>query len=371
MDLFVYGPLQSHDLMAAVVGGVLPSPQIARLHGYACYQMDGDVVPFIAKTAGATVKGRLWTNIDDAQLLRLNLYLSRFDFRLEQMQVDVDGKTLSCHGFCPQDDSISGAEIWELSAWEHTHLRPAIYAAEELFSLADTPTPQTLRRMWPMIEARAWAKYRATAAPATLRRKAKADDVKRIVDGPQQGSFHRLQNIRLQHRTFQGDMSDPLFRDVFFGVDAALVLPFDPVRETIALVEQVRIGPIGRRDPNPWVLEPIAGIVDAREDPSAAAQREAYEEAGLTMRHLEPAGSFYPSPGASTDYFYCYVGLCDLPPKDPYLGGLDEEAEDLLIHTLTLDDAFALARSGEIAGGPLLYLLYWLLAHRDQMRTIP
>jgi len=171
------------------------------------------------------------------------------------------------------------------------------------------------------------------------------------------------------HQQFDGTRSHVLVREAFFGVDAAIVLPYDPVRDRVLLVEQARMGPAARRDPNPWMLEPIAGIVDARETPEDAALREAKEEAGLDVRHLEPAGHYYPSPGASTDHFYTYVGLCDLPMGASYLGGLPNEAEDLRLHPLSFEDAMALANTGEIETGPTLHLLYWLAFHRDRLRT--
>ena len=158
-------------------------------------------------------------------------------------------------------------------------------------------------------------------------------------------------------------------REAFWGIDAALVLPYDPVRDRVLLVEQARIGAQLRNDPNPWMLEPVAGIVDARETPAQTALREAREEAGLTNVTLREAGSFYISPGNTTDYFYTFVGLCDLPEQSSYLGGLDEESEDLRLHIVSFDEALALADSGEIATAPGLHLIYWLLRHRASLRT--
>ncbi len=114
------------------------------------------------------------------------------------------------------------------------------------------------------------------------------------------------------------------------------------------------------------MLETIAGIVDARETPDAGARREA----NLALTHLEPAGSYYASSGASTGYFYHFVGTCDLPQLTSYLGGLHREGEDLRLHPMTLDAAMALSDSGEVATGPAFYLLYWLLRNRDRLRAL-
>jgi hypothetical protein len=58
-----------------------------------------------------------------------------------------------------------------------------------------------------------------------------------------------------------------------------------------------------------------------------------------------------------------------LPQTDPYLGGLFDESEDLKLHPMAFDDALALADSGEIATGPALFLLYWILRHKERLRT--
>jgi nudix-type nucleoside diphosphatase (YffH/AdpP family) len=266
-------------------------------------------------------------------------------------------------GYLPTDDKRAGDGGWLLSDWEGEYLKPAIHAAQEILSLDPMPDPATLRQMWPMIEARAWARHRAT------RRRGTARAFSVTPAAPAVGTFFRFQGFDLRHARFDGTSQPTLRREVFIGVDAALLLPYDPVRDRVLLLEQVRIGPMVRSDPDPWMLEPVAGIVDARENPDAAALREAMEEAGIDIRTLVPAGEYYPSPGATTDYFYAYVGLCDLTEDAPYSGGLEAEAEDIRLHTMDFDAAMALADSGEISAGPLLHLLYWLARHRDRLRA--
>jgi nudix-type nucleoside diphosphatase (YffH/AdpP family) len=369
MDLFVYGTLRSHDLMAAVSGGPARRSVPAQLRGYGVFPVDGNVVPFIASQEGATAQGLVFENLDDQQMSRLNLYEGAFGYRLEEVEVNTDAGPRKVHCYLPPDEAAPGVGAWSLDAWEVDHLAPAVLAVNELFSYDPLPTFEGARAMWPMIEARAWSKHRAKAAPATRRYTPKAADFQITTARPPQGRFFRFESVDITHRKFTGGQSEVLAREGFVGTDAAVVMPYDPRRDRVLLVEQARMGPRLRFDPNPWMLEPVAGIVDARETPQAAAIRECREEAGLTVTHLEEAGAFYVSPGASTDYFYTYVGLCDLPQTDPYLGGLLDEAEDLKLHPMTFDDALSLADSGEIATGPALFLLYWILRHKERLRT--
>ncbi len=354
--------------MAAVAGPGPLNPLPATLSDYAVFPVAGNVVPFIAPRAGGQACGMVWQDLTAAQMARLDAYEGAFGYGFGPVEVETTEGPRTAQAYLPPVDMAAGNGTWSLQEWEAGHLAPAILAAQELFALSPLPDHATLRQMWPMIEARAWAKVRAHAVPATRRYAAQADDFVFTDTAPPCGRFFRFQGTQLRHRRFDGTQTPALSREGFVGVDAAIVLPYDPVRDRVVLVEQARVGPALRHDPNPWMLEPVAGIVDARETPRDAALRETQEEAGLTVTTLEPAGSFYVSPGATTDYFYTYVGLCDVPQDAPYLGGLDSEHEDLRLHPMSFDEAMALADSGEIATGPALYLLYWLLRHRARLR---
>ena len=99
------------------------------------------------------------------------------------------------------------------------------------------------------------------------------------------------------------------------ATDAALVLPYDPLRDRLLLVEQFRMGPYGRGDPRPWMLEPVAGRIDAGETPEETARRECREEARLDLRGLEKISTHYCTPGYSTEVFHLFSGCAICPSR--------------------------------------------------------
>jgi ADP-ribose pyrophosphatase len=191
------------------------------------------------------------------------------------------------------------------------------------------------------------------------------------VDGLRQAhaGFFGLEVMTLRHRRFDGTMSPPLVREVFVSGDAVTVLPYDPVRDRVLLIEQVRTGPLGRGDPLPWQLEAIAGRIDPGETPEEAARREAVEEAGLALGALEKVAEYYPSPGAVAEYLYSYVALCELPDGVAGVFGAEVEGEDIKGHLLPFEGLMAAVGSGEVSNAPLILTALWLQRERSRLRA--
>src|SRR5690606_15999801 len=105
-----------------------------------------------------------------------------------------------------------------------------------------------------------------------------------------------------------------------------------PQRDLVALVEQFRVGALNEH--NPWLLELVAGLIDADdESPEAVGRREAQEEAGVEIGEMLPVGEYYASPGGSDEYFHLFCGRCDLGNAGG-VHGLAEEGEDIRVHVL-------------------------------------
>ncbi|MFC3607710.1 ADP-ribose diphosphatase [Stutzerimonas tarimensis] len=178
--------------------------------------------------------------------------------------------------------------------------------------------------------------------------------------------FYSLDRLHLRHRLFDGSMGAEIDREVFLRHDAVCVLPYDPVNDKVVLIEQFRIGAIGKSD-NPWLLELVAGLIDKDEQPEEVARREAVEEAGLELGALWPVTSYFPSPGGSNERVYLYVGRCDSDGAGGVFG-LADEGEDIRVHVWSLDEALAAIGDGRIDNAASIIALQWLALNRTAVR---
>ena len=180
--------------------------------------------------------------------------------------------------------------------------------------------------------------------------------------------FYRLDRLRLRHRQFAGGMGPALSRELFVRHDAVCVLPYDPQRDCVVLIEQFRIGALDK-SANPWLLELVAGLIDKDEQPEEVARREALEEANLALTSLWPITQYYPSPGGSDERVHLYVGRCDSNGAGG-VDGLAEEGEDIRVHVWPLEDALAAINDGRIDNAASIIALQWLALNRIEVRGL-
>lgn len=176
--------------------------------------------------------------------------------------------------------------------------------------------------------------------------------------------FFKMIKYRFKHRLFAGGWSQIVEREMFERGPAVAMLPYDPIRDEIVLIEQIRVGALEEK--TPWQLEIIAGILDEGETLEATARREAYEEAGLTVDKLSFTYAYYPSSGGCNERLHVYIGSIDASEVSS-TGGLDSEDEDIRTHVVSRDQAFALLKDGRIENGAAIVALQWLALNREQL----
>ena len=244
--------------------------------------------------------------------------------------------------------------------------------ARHVLALPADRAPDDIARRLPMIGVLAASDLRGAQGPwsgGSLVERREPGDVQILSQDEPYSGFFAVQVCHLRHRTHAGGVTPPLRREALVSGDAVVVLPWDPVRDRVLLIEQFRVAPLLRRDPQPWLLETVAGRVDAGETVEDAARREAIEEANLTVTRLIPAIHHYPSPGILGEYLYLYVGIADLPDGIEGVHGLESEAEDIRGHVIPRADLTRMAMAGQLANGPLAMIALWLELRHDAIRA--
>ena len=373
--LFFYGTLCHVPLLEAVLGAEAHalsdrlSPAI--LQDHLVSWVKDQPYPMIEKAADAKAHGLVLWDVTDEEEDRLKYYEGAFSYHLSEIVVQTRQASQTALCFYPMSqDQIRGAK-WVLADWVRGWGEMAVGAARDVMARRARYDAESASRLRPFLMARHWSRQmaRRSDAPTTRRYRRAEGDVTVHDRATGYLGFFELAEFQFDHRRFDATRSPKVTREAFLAFDAALVLPYDPTTDHILLIEQLRFGPLWRDDPQPWVFEPIAGLVDAGEDPADTARREAMEESGLRLGTLEPMVQVYASPGYSTEFFHCFLGIADLSEFTASHGGLASEHEDIRSHVMPFDTAMGLVQTGEINAGPLIMMLYWLAAERGRLRA--
>ena len=175
--------------------------------------------------------------------------------------------------------------------------------------------------------------------------------------------FFAMEQLTLRHRLYGGDWSEPFSRELFVRGPAVGVLLYDPDRELIGLIEQFRVGALGQAN-SPWLLEVIAGMVEAGESEEEVARRESFEEAGIEQMELEPICEYLVSPGGSNETIKLFCGLTNLEHSGGCYGVAGEH-EDMLLRVVPEAEAFDALYSGRCNNAATIVCVQWLLLNRE------
>ena len=177
----------------------------------------------------------------------------------------------------------------------------------------------------------------------------------------------KVDELHLRHGLFAGGMSGEMSREVLWRRDAVCVMPYDPRRDEVVLIEQFRASALFNGD-RAWMVEAVAGLIEDGETPEDVARRELLEESGLEAEgDLLPINMVYSSPGFCCERFHMYCAQVDAA-KAGGIHGLDHEHEDIRVFALPFDEAFSQWEAGKMPNSPATIGLLWLKVYREQLR---
>lgn len=372
-DIFIFGTL-CHPPVLRVVAGVDLVGVPASLPDAAVMRACATGWPMLVAATGQVAHGAVITA--DAQVTaRLDAYEACFGYARVSVTVMIDDARRAVSVYRPIADTaahgLATAGQWSLSDWARDWGACEELAAREVMIQLQSASPAEVGGRFGIIAARAQSVVatRAWARPGLVGANPPLADVALVERAHPYTKFFSLQEVTLRYKQFDGRMSGDHARVVFQVSDAVTVLPYDPVRDRILLIEQLRLGAFVQEDPRPWLLEPIAGMIDAGEAPQDTARRESMEEAGLTLGALHHVARYYPSPGGLAQVLHSYVAIADLPDDITGIAGHAGEGEDILSHIVPWDLACEMLAGGDMANAPLIISMQWLMLHRGRLRA--
>ncbi len=181
-----------------------------------------------------------------------------------------------------------------------------------------------------------------------------------------------LDQIRFRHRRFDGTQSGVRTWELWRRGRAAAMLPYDPAKDVVVLIEQFRLAGLAA-GLDPILTEVPAGLCDGDESSEATIRREVREEMGLRVGRLVKISDVLLTPGGADEICALFVGEIVAPEADASgicgHAGLVDESEDIRLRVWPAERAIAAALDGRIVNSVAAIALLWFQARRDWLRS--
>ena len=180
--------------------------------------------------------------------------------------------------------------------------------------------------------------------------------------------YFRIDRYCLRHEKYDGGWTPEFSREVFERGHAVAVLPYDPQRDEVVLIEQFRIG-AHAAGLDAWLVEVVAGIIEPGEAAETVARRETIEECGCVLQRLEHIGRYLVSPGGASETCEAFCGQVDAS-QAAGIHGVASEQEDIRVLRCDFATAMTMISNGQIANAAAIVTLQWLALNRQRLQRI-
>lgn len=368
-DLFVCGTLRHVPLLESVLGqgaGTLDMAA-ATLADTSVFEVGDQPFVLIKDSPGANAAGVLLRGLARADRARLEFYQGVYGKEPRTVTVvDEGGTEIQARVFMPESGSWQAGAPWSLEQWAERWGPLTLRAAQEVMAHFGSLSAAEVGARLTGIHIRAAAWLAAQARPSDPDHVLSRDVVVHA-HHRRYSNFFATEEMDLQYRRYDGQLSAVLNRGAQVLGQAVVVLPYDPVRDAVLLVEQFRTPLFIGGDPTPWIWEPVSGLIDPGETPQVSARRETMEEAGLHLTRLEKLTGLYSSSGANSEFVHLFLGLADFDNRQAG-GGLAGEGEDIRVAIVRFGDLMQGIDQGRYRDMPLVTCALWLARHRDRLR---
>jgi len=170
-------------------------------------------------------------------------------------------------------------------------------------------------------------------------------------------NWYTLNKVIFDYRMANGEWVEQA-REAYDRGNGATVLLYNKIKQTVILVSQFRMPTYLNGNATGMMIETCAGLLDG-DDPETCVIKEAEEESGFRVSHVEKVFEAYMSPGAVTEIIHFYVAEYNDHDKIGEGGGLVSEQEDIFVMEVDFNEALNMIARGQIKDAKTIMLLQY------------
>ncbi len=188
-----------------------------------------------------------------------------------------------------------------------------------------------------------------------------SEKVKNIQTETLSNNWYTLKKVSYDYLKSNGTWQTQT-REAYDRGNGAGILLYNKEQKTVILTRQFRLPTYINGNETGMLIEVCAGLLD-KDNPEECARREAEEETGYKVSHVQKVMEAYMSPGSVTEILYLFIAEYSSAMKVNDGGGIEHEQEDIEVLEFPFTKAAAMIKTGEIKDAKTIMLLQYMQLH--------
>jgi len=173
--------------------------------------------------------------------------------------------------------------------------------------------------------------------------------------------FFNFKKLKIEFESFKGKTKQATI-EVFDRGDSAAIVLFEKDTNSLILVRQFRF-PTTKHGSG-WIDELVAGKIEENESGDKTIKRESIEEIGYQVKSIEEIGSYYLSPGGTTERIFLYYSEVSKSDKTKDGGGEDGSSEDIETVKYSVEELEKTIKEGVIVDAKTVIGFQWFVSNK-------